>query len=177
LELSCAILPDLSFRDWCLLFGILPHPIEALPVAIVPEGVVLSVVSGLGRPCRRAALTRSRGPSNAPARALMEFETLYYHSTKSFANAICWNRNSSRWQSASCGKDLQTRSGRQHCARRGKMISCASEGAAAVFPDIIRRGMQRWFSAPDTLVVSLVYLYSVFVAGGSGGSMGPSKVP
>jgi hypothetical protein len=56
------------------------------------------------------------------------------------------------------------------------MISGASAGAAAVFPDIIRRGMQRLFAAPDTLLVSLVFLDSVFVAGGSGGSMGPNKV-
>jgi hypothetical protein len=57
------------------------------------------------------------------------------------------------------------------------MISGASAGAAAVFPDIIRRGMEQSFAAPDTLLVSLVYLHSVFVAGGSGGSMGPGKVP
>jgi hypothetical protein len=60
---------------------------------------------------------------------------------------------------------------------RGKMISRASAGAAAVFPDIIRRGMLGSFGAPDTLVVSLAYLDSVFVARGSGGSMGQSKVP
>jgi hypothetical protein len=50
LELSCAILPDLSFRDWNLLLGVLPASIEDLPFAIVIEGGGLSAVSGIVQP-------------------------------------------------------------------------------------------------------------------------------
>jgi hypothetical protein len=76
LELSCTILPDLSFRDWCLLLGVLPDLIEDSPFAIVIEGGVLSAVSGIVQPVLEAALTRHRGQSNALARALMEVGTL-----------------------------------------------------------------------------------------------------
>jgi hypothetical protein len=37
---------DLSFRDWRVVFGVLPNPIMNLPFAIVIDGGTLSVVSG-----------------------------------------------------------------------------------------------------------------------------------
>jgi hypothetical protein len=50
LELGCAIIPDLSLRDWCVLFGVLPNRIEDLPFAIVKQGGMLPAVSGLVQP-------------------------------------------------------------------------------------------------------------------------------
>jgi hypothetical protein len=50
--LSCAIIPDLFFRDWFVLFGVLPCPIEDLPFAIVIEGGMLPAVCGLVQPVR-----------------------------------------------------------------------------------------------------------------------------
>jgi hypothetical protein len=50
------MIPDLSFRNWCLLFGDLPDPVEDLPFAIVIEGVVLSAASAIVEPVREGRL-------------------------------------------------------------------------------------------------------------------------
>jgi hypothetical protein len=59
LELSCAIFPALSFRDWCLLLGVLPDPIEDFPFAIVMDGAVLSAVSWIVQPVLEGRLDKA----------------------------------------------------------------------------------------------------------------------
>jgi hypothetical protein len=47
------MIPDLSFRDWRILCGVPPTPIEDFPFMIVIEGGMLAAVSGIVQPGRK----------------------------------------------------------------------------------------------------------------------------